>query len=91
MPLDNVPYIGSYSKAMPQCYVATGYHKWGITSAMAEAMILTDQILGKENPCKEVFCPARSMLQPQLFVNGTEAVVNLLTPSQNDAHIWAVP
>lgn len=81
MPLDNVPYIGLYSKTMSQCYVATGYHKWGMTSAMAAAMILTDQIMGKENPYKEVFCPSRSMWKPQLFVNGTEAVVNLLTPT----------
>ena len=81
MPLDNVPYIGLYSKTMSQCYVATGYHKWGMTSAMAAAMILTDQIMGKENPYKEVFCPSRSMWKPQLFVNGTEAMVNLLTPT----------
>lgn len=81
MSLDNVPYIGLYSKSMPQCYVATGYHKWGMTSAMAAAMILTDQIMGKENPYTEVFCPSRSMWKPQLFVNATEAVVNLLTPT----------
>ncbi|MCH5343206.1 MAG: FAD-dependent oxidoreductase [Acetatifactor sp.] len=81
MPLDNVPYIGLYSKSMPQCYVATGYHKWGMTSAMVAAMILTDRIVGKENPYEAVFCPSRSMFKPQLLVNGGEAVVNLLTPT----------
>lgn len=81
MPLDNVPYIGIYSKSMPQCFVATGYHKWGMTSAMAAAMLLTDRILGKKNPCEEVFCPSRSMLRSQLLVNGGEAIVNLLTPT----------
>ena len=81
MPLDNVPYIGCYSKNMPQCFVATGYHKWGMTTSMAAAMILTDQITGKGNPYAEVFSPSRSMLKPQLLINGGEAVVNLLTPT----------
>ena len=81
MPLDNVPYIGLYAKSMPQCYVATGYHKWGMTSAMVAAMILTDLIMGKENPYRQVFYPSRSMWKPQLLVNSGEAVVNLLTPS----------
>lgn len=81
MSLDNMPYIGLYSKNMPQCFVATGYHKWGMTSAMAAAMILTDRIIGRKNPFEAVFDPSRSMLKPQLFVNGGEATVNLLTPT----------
>lgn len=80
MPLDNVPYIGPYSKSMPQCYVATGYHKWGMTTAMAGAMLLSDMLTGKENPYREVFCPSRSMWKPQLFVNVGEAMLNMLTP-----------
>ena len=81
MPLDNVPYIGLYSKNMPHCYVATGYQKWGMTSAMAAAEILTDMIVGKENPYKEVFCPSGNMIKPQLFVNAGESTVNLLMPT----------
>ena len=81
MSLDNVPYIGCYSKSMPQCFVATGYHKWGMTTAMAAAMILTDQLIGRQNPYAEVFRPSRSMLKPQLLINGGEAVFNLLTPT----------
>ena len=80
MPLDKVPYIGLYSKNMVQCFVATGYHKWGMTSAMVAAEILADRIIGKENPYEEVFCPSRSMLKPQLFINAGESMVNLLTP-----------
>ena len=81
IPLDNVPYIGLYAKSMPQCFVATGYHKWGMTSAMVAAEILTDRILEKENPYEEVFCPSRSMLKSQLLANGWEAVINLLSPT----------
>lgn len=81
MPLDSVPYIGVYSKNMPQYFVATGYHKWGMTSAMAAAMLLTDRITGRNNPFEAVFNPSRSMLKPQLFINSGEAVINLLTPT----------
>lgn len=83
MTLDGVPYIGPYAKHMPDCFVATGFNKWGMTSSMAAAMILTDQILERENPCAEVFAPSRSMWKPQLFINTGEAVVNLLTPAGN--------
>lgn len=104
MPLDNVPYIGLYAKRMPRCYVATGYHKWGMTSAMVTAQILTDRITGKENPYEAVFNPSRSMWKPQLYINGREAVISLLTPTKkrcphlgcglkwNDAeHSWDCP
>lgn len=82
MSLDQIPYIGAYSPNMPGCYAASGYNKWGMTSSMAAAELLTDMVLGKENPFAEVFNPSRSMLKPQLLVNGCESVKNLLTPSE---------
>ncbi|MCH5251132.1 MAG: FAD-dependent oxidoreductase [Lachnospiraceae bacterium] len=81
IPLDNVPYIGLYAKSMPQCFVATGYHKWGMSTAMTAAMLLTDRILGRDNPHSEVFCPSRSIWKPQLLINCAESAVNLLTPT----------
>ena len=81
MTLDGVPYIGQYSRNTPSLYVATGFNKWGMTSAMVAAMILRDMILGKENPYASVFSPSRSMLRPQLVVNAFEATTNLLTPT----------
>ena len=44
MTLDSIPYIGQYSKSTPDLYVATGFNKWGMTSSMVSAMILTDMI-----------------------------------------------
>ncbi|MEZ3487804.1 MAG: FAD-dependent oxidoreductase [Lachnospiraceae bacterium] len=81
MTLDGIPYIGPYSRNMPGCYVATGFNKWGMTSSMVSAILLTDLILGKENPYAPVFQPSRNMIKPQLFVNGYHAVKNLLTIS----------
>lgn len=80
MSLDQVPYIGRYSARTPELYAASGFHKWGMTSSMVSAMLLRDMVMGQENSWEEVFSPSRSMLKPQLFLNGAEAVLNLLTP-----------
>ncbi len=81
MTLDSIPYIGLYSPKTPQIYVATGFNKWGMTSSMAAAVILTDMIKGKENDFAKVFDPARSILHPQLAINLAETVVNMITPT----------
>lgn len=82
MSLDGIPYIGRYSAHTPDLYVAAGFNKWGMTSAMVSAMLLRDMVLGRENPWKEVFSPSRSLLKPQLLINGAEAFVNLLAPTK---------
>lgn len=56
---DGVPFIGRYAKNRPNWYVATGFQKWGMTSAMVSAMLLRDLICGKENPYADVFAPDR--------------------------------
>ena len=81
MSLDGVAYIGPYSASTQDLYVATGFNKWGMTTSMVSAMILSDVVQGKKSPYGEVFSPSRSILHPQLAINGFEAVVNLLTPT----------
>ncbi len=81
MTLDGIPYIGRYSKNTPDIFVATGFGKWGMTSSMVAANILSDMIIGKENDCAEVFAPSRSILHPQFAVNMVETLVNFLTPT----------
>lgn len=82
MSLDAVPYIGQYAKNTPDLFVATGFNKWGMTSSMVAADILADLITGNKNDFADVFSPSRSMLRPQLLINGFESVVGLLTPSK---------
>ena len=82
MSLDGIPYIGQYSASTPNLYVATGFNKWGMTTSMAAAQILTDLIRGRENPYASLFSPSRSILHRQLGVNALESTVNLLTPSR---------
>lgn len=82
MSLDGMPYIGNYSKSTPNLYVATGFQKWGMSTAMAAAMILTDLIQNKENPYAALFSPSRSILHKQLLSNGVETAANLLRPTR---------
>lgn len=82
MSLDSIPYIGPYSKQTPRLYVATGFHKWGMTSSMVAATLLRDLILNRPNPYAKLYSPSRKILTPQLFVNAFESTTNLLTPSK---------
>ena len=81
MRLDGVPYIGPYAKHTPGLYVASGFNKWGMTSSMVAAMLLTDLILGRNNPWAAVFSPTRTVLRPQLAANVLESALGLLTPT----------
>ena len=82
MTLDGMPYIGQYSKATPNLYVATGFGTWGMSTSMVAATILTDLVQDRDNSYTSLFSPSRSMLHRQLFVNGIDAAVNLLRPTR---------
>lgn len=79
--LDGMPYIGRYSPSVPELYVATGFHKWGMTTSMVAADILTSLVQGREHPYAGLFDPARSIWHPQLAVNALESAWNLLRPT----------
>ena len=81
MSLDGIAYIGQYSKNTPNLFVATGFNKWGMTGSMVAATVLTDLVQEKESPYADLFSPSRSILRPQLFINGAESTLNLLRPT----------
>ena len=82
MTLDGVPYIRQYAGSTPSLYVATGFNKWGMTTSVAVANLLSDLLQGRENRAAALFSPARSTLRLQLLKNGWEAGVGLLTPTR---------
>lgn len=63
MPHDRIPFIGKYSVLRPYWYVATGFKKWGMTSSMVAAMIISDMICGRKNPYEKTFSPQRLMFR----------------------------
>lgn len=92
---DNVPYIGRFAETTPNLFVATGFKKWGMTTSMASAMILTDMICGRENDCADVFSPQRFNMgasAKNLFTDAGQSVAGLTTglfsaPSRRCAHL----
>ena len=90
MTLDGMPYIGRYSEKTRRLYVATGFHKWGMTSAMVAAQVLTDLIQGRESRFERLFSPSRSILHPQLAANAAQSAVGLLTPGPRCPHMGCV-
>lgn len=85
---DAVPYIGKYSVRTPNIYVATGFNKWGMSSSMVSAMIISDMITGKDNKNRKVFRPRRLMLSgsPTLFKDAAVVTVSLLSEHLNIPH-----
>lgn len=80
MTLDGIPYIGRFAKETDHWYVATGFGKWGMTSSMVSARLLTDLITGQENPWEELFSPQRTATPKaawSFLENGLHAVKDL--------------
>lgn len=59
MTADGIPYIGPYASGKPNWFVATGFGKWGMTTSMVAAELLTAQICGRDHPYAEIFGPHR--------------------------------
>lgn len=66
MPHDEIPFIGKYSIFRPDWYVATGFHKWGMTSSMIAAQIIAGKICGKPVSYEKVFSPQRFCFRASL-------------------------
>lgn len=61
VPVDHLPMIGELALAT-QVYVATGLNKWGLTNGTVAASIITDTILGRDNPYAEMLSTTRTTL-----------------------------
>ncbi len=68
--IDGVPYVGPLTPRNEQVLMATGFAKWGMTGGTAAAMILSDRLLGRENPWAAMFNPNR--IQPRAAVKFVE-------------------
>ena len=57
--LDKIPYIGQFSSIMPNIYVATGFKKWGMSTAHVAGKIICDLIMENKNEYAEVYKATR--------------------------------
>jgi glycine/D-amino acid oxidase-like deaminating enzyme/nitrite reductase/ring-hydroxylating ferredoxin subunit len=60
---DRIPFIGHLSPGAKKSYVATGFGGWGMAHAMVAAEIITDQIMGRDNPWSSLYDPSRIHLR----------------------------
>ncbi|HEY3373573.1 MAG TPA: FAD-dependent oxidoreductase [Candidatus Aquicultor sp.] len=58
---DTAPYIGK-SPHTDHVYLATGFDGWGMANSTASAILLADEVLGRDNPWKGFFNPSRHEL-----------------------------
>lgn len=80
MSLDEIPYIGKYSRTLDNVYVISGFNEWGMSSSMVAASIICDMIMGKENEFLKVFSPDRGIMTRQTVINAAETMVNFFNP-----------
>jgi glycine/D-amino acid oxidase-like deaminating enzyme/nitrite reductase/ring-hydroxylating ferredoxin subunit len=59
VPLDRLPYIGRLRRGEDRVLIATGFAKWGLTKGVVAAALLTDSILGRENPWSGIYDATR--------------------------------
>lgn len=76
--LDKIPYIGKFSNFLPNIYVATGFKKWGMTTAHVAAKIISDLILKKESKYANIYTATR--LEP---IRNIKEFGNILKESTN--------
>jgi glycine/D-amino acid oxidase-like deaminating enzyme/nitrite reductase/ring-hydroxylating ferredoxin subunit len=57
---DKLPYIGNLTPFNKHIYVATGFSLWGMSKGTMSGMILSDLILGKDNPYTELYDSLRA-------------------------------
>ena len=79
--LDGGAYVGQYSPQTPELFVATGFNKWGMTTALASAEILCDLVRGRANVYAPAFDPSRPLAKAATLGNAASAVLGILRPT----------
>lgn len=69
-------------------YVATGYKKWGMSSAMAASLLLADLVTGGENPYEKLFTPQRLLIKAASGNLATDIGESIRGLSKGWLHPW---
>ena len=77
---DHLPVIGPYHPRSSRLFVASGFHKWGLTSGTFAGSIISDLIGGRENPWAASFNPVRTGTRglPKLAELGAKFTVDFV-------------
>jgi glycine/D-amino acid oxidase-like deaminating enzyme/nitrite reductase/ring-hydroxylating ferredoxin subunit len=85
---DHLPVIGPYHPRSSRLFVASGFHKWGLSSAGFAARIISDLIAGRANPWAARFNPSRFGFRglPKLAQMNTKVAVDFFGDRVTPAH-----
>ena len=72
---DGLPYVGRLSPLSRHVLVATGFSGWGMTNGTAAGMLLSDLLLGRENPWRDVVDPSRASVTGVVAALAKDAVL----------------
>jgi glycine/D-amino acid oxidase-like deaminating enzyme/nitrite reductase/ring-hydroxylating ferredoxin subunit len=64
LPADGVPYVGRLTPDSDRLWMATGFKKWGLTSATVAAIVISDAIAGRQNLWAKTFDSLRFKPKP---------------------------
>ncbi len=87
---DGLAFLGRYSEKEPNVYLITGDSGMGMTHCTIGGMLVSDLILGRENPWAEVFDPTRLATQslkeaiPEI-IDSTVPYVDWVTSGEIDS------
>ncbi|MFE2755698.1 FAD-dependent oxidoreductase [Actinosynnema sp. NPDC059335] len=89
---DNLPMIGPYTPGSTTLYGATGYMKWGLSNGTLAAELLTDLVVGRENPLAARFSPHRLTLgaTPKLAKLNAKVAADLVGDRLKSAEVDSV-
>ncbi|MEU4447080.1 FAD-dependent oxidoreductase [Actinosynnema sp. NPDC050801] len=89
---DNLPMIGSYLPGSTTLYGATGFMKWGLSNGTMAAELLTDLVVGRENPLTARFSPHRVTpgATPKLAKLNAKVAVDLVGDRLKSAEVDTV-
>jgi len=70
--VDLIPYAGTARRGSEHVYTATGFGKWGMTNGTAAAIVISDQILGRDNGFARLYDPHRMTARASIAKLATE-------------------
>src|SRR3954454_7041483 len=77
---DHLPIVGRYTPRTSRLFVASGFHKWGLSGGTAAGLLLRDLLTGRDHPWADAFNPSRFTLRgvPKLAQMNTKVGLELV-------------
>ena len=79
MTFDYMPYISKIGEKYPDCYIITGFNKWGMANAVMSSNLICDLVQKKENEYEKLF----SLNRKAISKNKKSFATNMLEASKN--------